>query len=384
MNDTPTICLTGRIDSANAAEWEKKLSEQTAGKNDIVIDASELVYISSAGLRIIMKLKKAFGENIRIVNVSPDVYDIFDVTGFTEMMSIEKRFREISVEGCEIIGKGFYGTVYRIDDETIVKLYDSPDSLPMIRNEQRLAKRAFVKGVPTAISYDIVKAGDRFGSVFELLKAETFNDILIKDPSRFDEIMRIYAGFLKTVHNAEMDPGTLPMARDNFKGYLDAVRIYLTDEQYLRIKELLSALPDDLHTVHGDFQMKNVMMAGNEPMLIDMDTLSTGQPVFDLQALYVTYMSFPEDDPDNLRDFLGIPNDWGTKIWQSLTELYFGDAGGEKLSAAIDKIQLLAAVRFLYIVTSCGLKEGELGEKRIRRSQEHITELIGRVKDLML
>ncbi len=40
----------------------------------------------------------------------------------------------------------------------------------MIKNEQRLAKRAFVKGVPTAISYDIVKVGDKYGSVFELLR----------------------------------------------------------------------------------------------------------------------------------------------------------------------------------------------------------------------
>ena len=378
------IKLSGRIDSNNAPDWEKKISEQADNNNDIVFDASELEYISSAGLRVLMKVKKKCGGEIRICHVSPEVYDIFDMTGFTELMKVEKRFRKLSVDGCEVIGKGFCGTVYRIDEETIVKVYHDPDSIPMIRNEQRLAKLAFVKGVPTAISYDIVKVGDDYGSVFELLRAKTFNDHLIGNPDSFDDILHRYVDFLKTVHATEMDKGTLPMARDKFIEYLDVIQEYVTAEQSDKLRELLSALPDDLHMVHGDFQMKNVMLVDNEPMLIDMDTLSTGQPIFDLQALYVTYIAFAEDCPNNLMEFLGIPNEWGEPIWNSILKYYFDNTDEAKLKEINNKIKLAAAVRFLYLLASTDLKNGELGEKRIRRTQEHIGELLAIVSDLII
>ena len=288
------------------------------------------------------------------------------------------------MDGCEVIGKGFCGTVYRVNDETIVKVYYNSDSLPMIRNEQRLAKRAFVKGIPTAISYDIVKVGENYGSVFELINADTFNEILIKQPQRFDELICIYTDFLKTVHSAEMDPDTLPMARDTFIGYLDVIGSHLTAEQCVRLKELLSALPDDLHFVHGDFQMKNVMLVGNEPMLIDMDNVATGQPIFDFQALYVTYILFGEDDPDNLKNFLGIPIEKGVLLWEKVLKRYFDKADDSHLAEINSKIRLLATVRFLYLLVSTDLKEGELGEKRIRRAQSYIAELTEKVNSLVI
>ena len=381
---TNIIKLTGRIDTSNASEWEQKIIQQFSAETVNAFDASELEYISSAGLRVLMKVRKQAAKEMQIFDVSPEVYDIFDMTGFTELFKVEKRMRELSVDGCEIIGKGFYGTVYRIDPETIVKVYNTPDSIPIIKNEQRLAKRAFVKGVPTAISYDIVKVGNNYGSVFELLKASSFNDHLINKPENFDDLMRKYVDFLKVVHSAEMDADTIPMARDTFIGYIDVIKEYISQEQYDRLKAMLSAMPNDLHMVHGDFLMKNVMLVDNEPMLIDMETIATGQPIFDLQALYVTYIAFSEDCPDNLSSFLGIPDNLGTLIWKSILENYFKNADKNTLSLINDKIRLLGTIRFLYLLAITDLKKGELGEKRIRRSQEHISELLETINDFSI
>ena len=111
------------------------------------------LYASSAGLRVFLRLMQAVNETV-ITNVHSELYEILDMTGFTEMTKVRKAYRVISVEGCEAIGQGANGKVYRTDLETIVKVYLNPDALSEIHCERELA---FVAGVPTAIPYDVVR-----------------------------------------------------------------------------------------------------------------------------------------------------------------------------------------------------------------------------------
>ena len=130
-----TLYLSGRIDSGNSAEVESKVMELTAAGGPVVIDANGLEYISSAGLRVILRLKKRIGD-LHIIGAGPEVYDILDMTGFTEMMPVEKAYRTVSIEGCEVIGEGFNGKVYRIDRDNVVKTYKNADALAEIRHER--------------------------------------------------------------------------------------------------------------------------------------------------------------------------------------------------------------------------------------------------------
>ena len=165
--------------AAQAEEEIQKLEAQDHGK--VVLDAEKLEYISSAGLRVILRLRKQEPE-LAIVNASPEVYEIFEMTGFTEMMPVSRAYRRVSVDGCEVIGQGANGKVYRLDPETIIKVYLNPNSLPDIHRERELARKAFVLGIPTAIPYDVVKVGDGYGSVFELLNAKSFGSLIAEHP----------------------------------------------------------------------------------------------------------------------------------------------------------------------------------------------------------
>ncbi len=69
-----------------------------------VLDADNLEYISIAGLRVMLRLRKS-EPNLAIINTSPEVYSVFEMTGFTEMMKIEKTYPRISIECCEFIAK---------------------------------------------------------------------------------------------------------------------------------------------------------------------------------------------------------------------------------------------------------------------------------------
>ncbi|MCR5654364.1 MAG: anti-sigma factor antagonist [Lachnospiraceae bacterium] len=385
-NGCITLCLSGRIDASNAAQVESEIFNglHNTTAEEIVLDAEELTYISSAGLRVLLKAKKSFPQPLRVTNVSRDVYDIFEMTGFKDMLHVSKAYRKLSVDGCEVIGKGFFGTVYRIDPETILKVYHGRDSIPMIQNEQRMAKKAFAAGIPTAISFDIVQVGEDYGSVFELLNAKTFNDLVVENSMPLEEIVKQYTDLIRLVHETEMEPGDLPSVRDRFVEYLEVIEEYLTEEQKQALSKMLSALPDVTTVTHGDFQMKNVMLVSGEPMLIDMDTMGFGQPIFDLQALYVTYRMFEEDEPGNAMSFLGMSSETAERIWELVLANYFSSATAEELTQKENKIRLVACLRFLFLLATTDLKSGDLGQKRIRHTKEHIADLLLQVGDLDL
>ena len=385
INDnTLTFFLKGRIDSMNSHEVEEevmKTLQENSGKKP-VFDMAELDYISSAGLRVLMKVRKTVGEDVILREVKPEVYEILETTGFTELLTVKKKMREISVDGLEVIGTGFYGTVYRIDSDTIIKVYDSAEAIPIIENEKKMARLAFLSGVPTAISYDIVKVGDSYGSVFELLNAKTFNDLIIENPDNSDSIIREYVKLLKQLHETEVKSDEVPYAKNQFSGFLDVMKEYLPQDIYTRLKEMLNRLEYDNHLVHGDIQMKNVMLSDDEPMLIDMDTLSLGQPIFDFAGIYVTYQAFGEDDKDNSMAFLGISNEMCDEIWNKTIRYYYDSIGDNELNLIKDKIRIVGCIRFLNILIESSLKESELGQLRIKRTIEHLEELLERVNDL--
>ena len=347
-NGPLTIFLQGRIDSSNAAEVEAELTEIISqnGGSTLVIDVEGLEYISSAGLRIVLRLRKQFAD-MKVINASSEVYDIFDMTGFTEMLTVEKAYRRISVEGCEVIGQGANGKVYRIDRDTIIKVYLNPDSLPDIHRERELARKAFVLGIPTAISYDVVKVGDGYGSVFELLEAKSIGKRLAAEPEKLDEYVGITVDLLKKIHGTLVKRGDMPDMREVAIGWANFVKDYLPAAEGEKLVSLVSAVPQDDHMMHGDYHVKNVMLQGDEALLIDMDTLCVGHPIFELASMYNAYQGFGDLDHSRTKDFLGIDYETATQIWKKSLNLYFGTDDAARLAEIENKARIVGYTRLI-------------------------------------
>ena len=345
-NGSLRIFLSGRIDSGNAAQIEKEilliLQEQAA--EGIIIDAGDLLYISSAGLRVLLRLRKQYA-GMRIENASSEVYEIFEMTGFTEMIVIEKAYRTVSVEGCEVIGEGANGKIYRTDPETIVKVYRDPDSLDEIKNERDVARKAFVLGIPTAISYDIVKVGEGYASVFELLNADSMAKLVREHPENIDEYIRLYADLLKLIHGTAVPGGQLPDHRDVGLGWVNKLRGRIDDSLHGKLEKLMAAVPVWDHMLHGDYHVKNVMIQNGEAILIDMDTLAVGDPVFEFAAMYLGYAGFSELDHTVVERFMGISWEQAQYIWQNTLRLYLGTDDERVITAASDKARLCCYIR---------------------------------------
>ena len=86
-----TVVLTGRLDTTTAPELEKELKASLDGVSALTIDMAALEYISSAGLRVLLSAQKTMNKQGTMVisGVSPEVKEIFDVTGFSDILTIE-------------------------------------------------------------------------------------------------------------------------------------------------------------------------------------------------------------------------------------------------------------------------------------------------------
>ena len=88
---TLTITLVGRLDTTTAPELEDEVKSSITGIDSLVFDAKDLEYISSAGLRVLLSSQKIMNKqgSMKIINTSNDVKEIFDVTGFSDILTIQ-------------------------------------------------------------------------------------------------------------------------------------------------------------------------------------------------------------------------------------------------------------------------------------------------------
>ncbi len=89
--NTLIVYFIGRLDTTNAGEAEEKLNSLMEGENDIVFDLKDLEYLSSAGLRILLLAQKRMLKQgkLTVRNVNEVVGEIFETTGFSEILNIE-------------------------------------------------------------------------------------------------------------------------------------------------------------------------------------------------------------------------------------------------------------------------------------------------------
>ena len=347
-NGVLTVRLNGRVDASNASAVEKEIlsAHEAARDANIVIDAAELEYISSAGLRVLMRLRKE-QPSIEMVNVSPEVYEILDMTGFTEMLTVKKAYRRLSVDGCEMIGKGANGAVYRYDAETIVKVYFNPDALPEIQRERELARRALVLGINTAIPYDVVRIGESYGTVMELLEAVPLSKLIRDDPEHLELPLRYYVDMLRQIHGTEVTGGDMPDMKRVALDWAAFDREQLPAELGEKLHRMVEAVPERHTMLHGDYHTNNIMVRDGEALLIDMDTLCTGHPIFELGSMYNAFVGFSELDRMGVEKFLGLPPALTASFWRRSLALYLGTEDAARLNEVENKARIVGYMRLL-------------------------------------
>lgn len=238
------------LDATNAPEADAEIQaicEEYPDRN-AVLDCKVLDYISSAGLRVILRLKQMHKSVSSIINVSPTVYEILDCTGFSEMFEV--------------------------------------------------------------------------------------------------------------------------------RSWAEYLRDYLPEMQYRKISRMIEEVPDDSRIVHGDFYIRNIMYQNKECLLIDMDTLSSGNPIFEFGSIYNAYRGFYEIRPAECETFLGISSEMAAELWQKTLACYFEGADEEFLGRIEKSAMLLGHIRLLRRAIKRGGDNSEEQQKMAAHSRERIRELL--------
>ena len=373
--------LNGRIDSSNADQAEEliKAIKEAHPELESVLDAENLEYLSSAGLRVVLRMRKDTAD-LKIINVNTEVYEILDMTGFTDMITVEKAFRRLSLEGCELIAKGGNGIVYRYDPETIVKIYHNGASLEEIRLEKDLCRKVFIKGINTAIPYDVVKVDDYYGSVAEMLSAKSIAKLLRTEPEKLEELVAVYTELLKKIHSTPVQPGEMPPIKETGVKWAEFLQPYLPADQWEKLMTMMKEIPEPQFMIHGDYHANNVMIQDGEPLLIDMDTVAYGHPIFDFAAIYLGFVGYCECNHEGTLEFYGLSYETTGKIWQTLMKQYFEDEAMREDVAR--KAQIIGYARMMRrTIRRDGLNTPD-GQELIAVCKQHLSELLPQVEQL--
>ena len=332
--------IVGRVNTNTAPGIETDINEILAANefDSLVLDFSGLAYISSAGIRVLLRLLKTYGD-LRIENTSPEVYEILEVTGMTTLLPISKKMgevsvgsekmREFSVDGLEKIGAGFNGTVYRLDDETILKVINETIPLEDIQKERDTSQKAFLSGIPTAISYDVVKAGNQYGIIYELLNSQSYMNKLRENQDKLEELGKELGKFTHRVNSTVIDD-TFDDIKQLQLAKIDRAKDVLGEDDHKMVRHLFEVIPESNTFVHGDLHPGNVLIQNDGALFLDMafsgnSASGYGHPIFDLISFTQPVIGAVEDHPeeDFVSAFNGLTKKQNYELWDAYIKGYF-------------------------------------------------------------
>ena len=344
------ICVTNRVDSTNSQIFDEEIQALLNGKEvkSICFNLKDTEYVSSACLRVFLKYAKEYKDS-SLVEVNPSVYDVLDMTGFKNFYHVEKKMKNYSIDGLEIVGRGATGIVYRIDRDTIIKVFNESCTKDVIKHEMAISKEAFVHGITTAIPYEVVQVGKNYGTIYELIQSKTLAEILHHSGDQFDEIAKKYGRFMHEMNQIDVGDTVFPSTAVTYEKMKLLANARASEDVKVIYNDLFDSIPNRNTYIHGDFHPKNIMAMGDDLVLIDMGESSHGHPIFDVMSLGCLCMALVEV-PEACVNFIGLEPEELKKLWSKFLSGYFNCEDEEQLQHISNVCLLYSTIRAVPIL----------------------------------
>ena len=234
--------------------------------------------------------------------------------------------------------------MYLLDSETLVKKYNKFVPLEKIYQEIERARSAFVYGIPTAMPLELVSVDDSYGIIFErIAPAETVGRTISEHQDRFDEVTRKYTELLLKMHRTHVGKDvSIPAQKDTWLNWVEGMSPYYQKSEIGFLHEMVDGIPERNTIVHCDFHENNVLVSGDELVLIDMVDLGHGHPIFDLAggAFRAHASLIPGRNAHH-----GLSADNMQRFWHIVVSHYFNTDDPGKLNEILDMCLAFGLVR---------------------------------------
>ena len=132
-------------------------------------------------------------------------------------------------------------------------------------------------------------------------------------------------------------------------GWLKECERLFSKEVFDKLMNLLNTIPDSNHLLHCDFHVKNIMAQKNELLLVDMESLSVGHPIFEFASMYATYHAYSCVDKENTDKFLGMSLESTNQLFDKIFTYYYDSKTEEELEDIKQKLSTISYIQVLRI-----------------------------------
>ncbi len=381
------IRLPEKIYTDNAQEVEKEILsvELPEDYEKVVFDTKDVRYISSLGLRIILKYIKKVNNKVIIDNVSDDeVFKVFVETGFSTMITVRRKPDFVDVTGLQVLGKGAIGKVYKLNDEQVLKVYSDGRSREILEEELETFREVFAIGIPTMIPFRIVETNEGYGFVFEFVMSDLLANRISENPEKISDYARDMADLMKYLGNTKLDTGVMNSVSKVIERDFDGIECLISENDAEFIRSIIRAVPEKNTCVHGDLHAGNIMLMDEKMLLIDMDDFGYGHPVWDMAQLTAVYQELINEEdvfrkmfslPDELpydafvKNICHMPSEIVSGLFDRIKTAYFAGLSEENKNKCLELAKIycdIIAIRYDYR-TIHGI---ELSEDLMRAKKE--------------
>jgi uncharacterized protein (TIGR02172 family) len=193
-----------------------------------------------------------------------------------------------------------------------------------VKQELDFAQHVYALGIPTPRMFDMVRVGDGYGQLVELIKGKkSLSRICADESSRIGEMAKLLASLGLRLHAIPCNTDFFPSRKELALKGIDASD-FVDDADKEKLRAFLQGVEDEKTCLHGDFQMGNLIIsADGKPYWIDLGWFSHGSPMFDMGHLFLVcqvYSQFP-----TAQDIFHMSQEQLKNFWNLFAEAYTGN-----------------------------------------------------------
>ena len=193
-----------------------------------------------------------------------------------------------------------------------------------------------------------------------------------------------FVKLLKKIHGTVVPEGKLKDIKEKVLYWVSTMQSCLPAEAAEKLLALVQAVPHDNHMIHGDFHTKNIELQNDEVLLIDMDTLSVGNPVFELAHIYNCLIGFSEWDHEHIKRFQGYDFETAQTFWAKALAAYLETEDEAEIRKAEGKIRIVSYTRLLSRSIRHREYETETGSHEFGLWKSELLELLNKTDTLLI